>query len=460
MRNKSLKLNFDFAAFPVLCLLCLTFTRPVAVYSQPKMLDGVIAVVGANPILQSELDAKRVQARRDSVEFDMCRELEDLLYRKLLFAQAIKDSIEVTNEQVEDELDRRLRQYIPQFGSIKAFEEFLGKSVEKFKEESREELREVLLVERMQAKITEGVTVSPSEIREFFESIHKDSVPLVNAEIEVGHIVKKPKVNPELKKYAKEKITALRDDIVAGRKDFATAAIINSMDPGSAPQGGLYKNVQRGSFNNPEFDAAAFRTKEKEVSPVFETAFGYHILTVDAIRGEEVDLRHILIMPQPSPEDMMQAKLFLDSVADLVKKDSISITEAASRFSDDEETKMHGGLIANPYTGSTRFEMDQLGQIDQFLVFTTDKLKTGELSAPSLTQGRDGSQVYHIVYVKSRTEPHRANLKEDYQRIQDEALAQKKDKIVNAWIRKKITSVYFRISDQYKNCKFDNPWVN
>lgn len=448
-----------------LFLLCAVFFSPLIrrgsggeVAAQPKTLDGVIAVVGVSPILQSELDAKRIQAKRDSMPYSACDALEEILYQKLLFAQAIKDSVEVTDEQVEEELDRRLRQYIPQFGSIKAFEAFLGKSVEKFKEESREELREVLLGNRMQARITEGITVSPAEIKAFFEDIHKDSIPLINAEVEVGHIVKVPKIDPELKKYAKEKISSLRDDIIAGRKDFATAAIINSMDPGSAPQGGLYKDIQRGTFV-PEFDAVAFRISEKEISEVFETSFGYHILVVESRRGEEVDLRHILIAPQPSPEDMGRAKTFLDSVANLVRKDSISITEAASRFSDDEETKHNGGLLSNPYTGSTKLEMNQLGQIEQFLVFTIDKLKAGELSEPSLTQTREG-QVYHIVYVKSRTEPHRANLKDDYQRIQDEALAQKKEKAVTDWIRKKLTSTYVRVAEEYKNCKFDSPWVH
>ena len=313
-------------------------------------------------------------------------------------------------------------------------------------------------MQRMQGKITEGITVSPAEVKEFFERIPKDSVPLVNAEIEVGHIVRIPKVNPELKKYAKEQIESIRKDILAGKKDFSTAAIISSMDPGSAPQGGLYKNVQRGTFVS-EFDAVAFRAKEKEVSEVFETTYGYHILMLESRRGDEIDVRHILIAPQPSPEDIGKAKFFLDSIAVLIRKDSISFTEAASRFSEDEETKHSGGLISNPYTGSTKFEMDQLGQIDQFLVFTTDKLKTGEPSDASITQGRNGAQVFHIVYVKSRTEPHRANLKEDYQRIQDEALANKKNKVVNEWVKKKIASTFVSISDEYKKCKFDNPWV-
>ena len=443
----------------ILCCVFFSFFRGKEAVAQNKVLDGVIAVVGANPILQSELEAKKLQSKHDSLVFNTCTALEDLLYQKLLFAQAIKDSVEVSDEQVEDELERKLRQYIPQFGSIKAFEAFLGKSVEKYKEEVREDMREVLLVQKMQAKITDGITVSPAEVKEFFEDIPKDSIPLVNAEVEVGHIVKVPKVDPLLKKYAKDKIAGLRDDIITGRKDFADVAFNNSDDPGSAKQGGCYTNIQRGTFV-PEFDAVAFRMKENEISDVFETSYGYHILKVKSRRGEEIDVCHILITPQPSSDDMLKAKTFLDSIAGLVKKDSISITEAASRFSDDEETKMHGGLISNPYTGSTKFEMDQLGQIDQFLVFTTDKLKVGELSAPSLTQSREGQQVYHIVYVKSRTEPHRANLKDDYQRIQEEALAAKKEKAINAWVKKKIASTYLHISDEYKNCKFDNKWVN
>ncbi|MBI4929505.1 MAG: peptidylprolyl isomerase [Bacteroidetes bacterium] len=428
-------------------------------FAQPKVLDGVVAIVGSSPILQSEVESKRVQAKLDSVEFDRCSALEDLLYQKLLLAQAIKDSVEITDEQVEEELERRLRYYIQQFGSVLAFENFYGKNVEKFKEEFREELREVLLVQKMQAKVTDGITVSPSEVKDFFDAIPKDSIPLINAEIEVGHIMRKPKINPELKKYAKEKLETIRQEIIAGKKDFSTAAILYSEDPGSASKGGLYDHVQRGTFV-PEFDAMAFRMKEKEVSEIFETDFGYHILMVEARRGEEIDVRHILLVPQPAPEDLLKAKTFLDSIADLVKKDSISITEAASRFSDDEDTKHTGGLISNPYTGSTKFEMSQLSQIDANLVFTTDKLKTGELSATELTQSHDGKQSYHIIYVKSRTEPHRANLKEDYQLMQDEALAAKKDKEVSKWIKKKITSNYIRVSEEYKNCKFDNKWIN
>jgi len=428
-------------------------------YGQAQVLDGVVAIVGGNPILMSEVESKSRQAKLDSVSFDFCSALEDALYQKLLLAQAIKDSVEVTDEQVEDELDRRLRQYIPQFGSVKAFEEFLGKSIEKFKEESRTDLREILLVQKMQAKITEGVTISPSETKEFFDAIPKDSIPLINAEIEFGHILKNAKINPELKKYAKDKISALRDDIIAGRKDFETAAIINSMDPGSSAKGGLYENVQRGTFV-PEFDAVAFRAKEKEVSEVFESKWGYHILKVESRRGDEIDVRHILIIPEPSPEDLFHSKTLLDSIVAYVKKDSISFTEAASRFSDDEETKHNGGLIMNPNTGSTKFEMNELSRIDPTLIFVIDKLKAGESSSPSITQNGDGKQAYHVIYVKSRTEPHRANLKEDYQRIQDEALAAKKEKIVNTWIKKKLTTTYVRVFDEHKKCKFNNPWVN
>ena len=424
-----------------------------------QVIDGVIAVVGGSPILQSEVDSRRKQAKMDSVAFNQCVALEDMLYQKLLFAQALKDSVEVTSEQVEEELERRMRHWITQFGSVQSFETFIGKNVENFKEESREELREVLLVQKMQAKISEGVTVSPLEVKEFFDAIPKDSIPLVNAEIEVGHIVKKPAINSELKKYAKEKIETIRQDIISAKKDFATSAIIHSVDPGSAPNGGLYKNVPRGTFVA-EFDAVAFRAKEKDISEVFETDYGYHILMVESIRGEEIDVRHILITPQPSPEDLLKAKSFLDSIAVLVMKDSISLSEASSRFSDDEETKLNGGLIANPYTGSTKFEMDQLSQIDPNLVFTIDKLKTGETSAPSITQTRDGKQAYHIIYVKSRTEPHRANLKEDYQRIQDQALAKKKQILVHNWIQKKLTSTYVRLTEEYKNCKFNNTWIN
>ncbi|MBI3502026.1 MAG: peptidylprolyl isomerase [Bacteroidetes bacterium] len=438
--------------------LSLVICFSVHAFSQPKVLDGVVALVGASPILQSDVESKRTQAKMDSTKFDRCSALEDLLYQKLLLAQAHHDSLTVSDDQVEDELDKRLRYYINQFGSVKAFENFYGKSVDRFKAEFKDDLKDVMLVQKMQSKITDGITISPAEVKEFFNSIPIDSIPLINAEIEVGHITRSPRVNPELKKYAKEKIEEIRKDILNGKKDFATSAILYSMDPGSAPQGGLYKNIQRGSFV-PEFDAVAFKIKEKDISEVFETEYGYHILMVEERRGDEMDVRHILIIPQPSADDLKKAKTFLDSISDLVHKDSISLTEAASRFSDDEETKHNGGLINNPYTGTTKFEMDQLSQIDPNLVFTIDKLKTGELSQPILSQGKDGKQSYHVLFVKSRTEPHRANLKDDYQKIQDEALAEKKQKITDKWIKKKVATTYVHINDEYKNCSFENKWM-
>jgi peptidyl-prolyl cis-trans isomerase SurA len=203
----------------------------------------------------------------------------------------------------------------------------------------------------------------------------------------------------------------------------------------------------------------AFRIKEKEISEIFETNFGYHILTVESRRGDEIDVRHILIVPQPSSEDLFKAKSFLDSIAMLIRQDSLSLTQAASRFSDDEESKINGGLITNPYTGSTRFEVSELSQIDPNLVFTIDKMKAGEISAPILTQSHDGKPAYHIIFVKSRTEPHRANLKDDYQRLQDEALAEKKNKTIKDWIKKKTAITYIRISEEYKNCPFYSKWI-
>ena len=440
-----------------IAVLFFCLSASITAFTQPQSVDKVVAVVGVNPILQSDIEKKRGQAKLDSIPFNPCSALEDLLYQKLLLVQAVKDSVEVTDEQVEDELDRRLRHFIYQFGSVKAFESYIGKSVDKFKEESKDELKEVLLVQKMQAKITEGISVSPSEIKAFYDAIPKDSIPFINAEVEVGHIVKVPAVNPELKKYAKEKLESIRQDIISGKKDFSTSAISYSMDPGSAMNGGLYKEIQRGSFV-PEFDAVAFRIKEKEVSEVFETTFGYHILMVEERRGEEMDVRHILITPEAADVDLFKAKSFLDSIANLVQKDSISLSEAASRFSEDEETKNNGGLFMNSLTGTTLFEMSQVSQIDPNIVFVIDNLKTGELSAPALTQYQT-KKSYEIIFVKSRTEPHRANLKDDYQRIQQEALAEKKEKNTNSWITKKAATTYIHIDDQYKKCKFDNVWI-
>lgn len=429
--------------------------------AQEKVIDKIVAVVGNNPILKSELEAQYQQmlAQQEPVnENTRCKLLEDLLFQKLLLAQAQKDSLNITEAQVEQELERRMGYYLRQFGSEEKFRSFYGKSSEDYKAELRDNVRDLLLAQQMQAKITNDISVTPSEIKAYYNSIPKDSLPLINAEVEVGQIVKKPGIKPEAKKASKEFIESLRQRILKG-ESFATLAALYSKDPGSASKGGLYPRVQRGEFV-PEWDAWAFRLKPGEVSEVFETVYGYFIIQLVERRGEEVEARSLLYFADVDPSDLLDAKLSLDTVYTKLSADTITLSEAAARYSEDDETKHNGGLIVNPYTGSTLFAMDEIGQYDQNVAFAIDKLKVGEYTKPTPFTTHDAKQAYRILYLKKRTEPHVANLKDDYQKIQGAALNKKQEEATQAWIKKKLADNFVRIADDYKNCTFSNKWIN
>ncbi|MCW3083807.1 MAG: parvulin-like peptidyl-prolyl isomerase [Bacteroidetes bacterium] len=430
------------------------------VMAQEKVIDKIVAVVGTNPILKSELEAQYQQmvAQQEPVDGNTkCKLLEDLLFQKLLLAQAQKDSLEVSEDQVEQELDKRMRYYIQQFGSEEKFKAFYGKSSEDYKADLKDNVRDLLLAQQMQSKITSDLSVTPSEIKAYFNNIPQDSIPLINAEVEVGQIVKKPAIKPEAKKEAKDFIEGLRQRILKG-ESFATLAALYSKDPGSASKGGLYEHIQRGQFV-PEWDAQAFKMKQNEVSEVFETMYGYFIIQLIERRGEEVDARSLLIYAEVEPTDLLNAKLSLDTVFTKLAADTISFGEAAARFSEDEETKHNGGLIVNPYSGSTLFAMDEIGQVDQNVAFAIDKLKVGEYTKPMPFTTHDGKQAYRILYLKKRTEPHRANLVDDYQKIQAAALSKKQQDVISVWIKKKLADNFVHIADDYKTCTFSNKWV-
>jgi peptidyl-prolyl cis-trans isomerase SurA len=431
------------------------------IFAQEKVIDKIVAVVGTNPILKSELEAQYQQmlAQQEPVdENTRCKLLEDLLFQKLLLAQAQKDSLEVTDAQVEQELDRRMRYYLQQFGSEEKFKDFYGKSSEDYKADLKDNVRDLLLAQQMQGKIVNDITVTPSEIKTYFNNIPADSVPLINAEVEVGQIVKKPIVRPEAKKAAKEFIESLRQRILKG-ESFATLAALYSKDPGSANKGGMYEKVERGQFV-PEWDAWAFRLKPGEVSEVFESVYGYFIIQLVERRGEEVSARSLLYFPDVEPADLLTAKLSLDTVFTKLNTDTITFSDAAARYSEDEDSKNNGGLMVNPFNGSTLFAMDEIGQFDQNVAFAIDKLKVGEYTKPMPFSTREGKQAYRILYLKKRTEPHRANLTDDYQKIQSATLNKKQMDVTQAWIKKKLADNFVHIADDYKSCNFSNKWIN
>jgi peptidyl-prolyl cis-trans isomerase SurA len=425
---------------------------------KPKgiIVDKVAAVVGKNLILASDIENQYSQALSSGeTPPPKCSVLEELLFTKLLVHQAEVDSIEIPEKQVQQELDQRMRYYVAQVGSEEKLEEYYGKSIAQLKEDFKEDVREMLLARQVQQGITADVKVTPSEVRTMFNSFSVDSLPLLNAEMEIAQVVKKIEVNEDEKNIVREKIRKIRDRIVDG-EDFATLAVLYSEDTESAKRGGELGFVGRNDLV-PEFAAEAFNLKGKEISRIVESQFGFHIIQLIKRRGEMINVRHILISPKFSSADLKKAQLELDSIKNQIASGKITFEEAALKFSDDAETKLNGGLLINPATGTTKFDV---AEIEPGLFFILDKLKLGEVSDVTKQAASDNKPAFKLLTIKSKSEPHRANLKDDYQRLQNIALQQKQAKTVNTWINKKRKQSYIKVTEEYMGCQFRNTWFD
>ncbi len=444
-----------FLILPLVLLL-----SPDAVTAQSRsdtIIDGVVGIVGGNVILKSDIENQYLQIRSQGSILGTapkmkCQIFENLLYQKLLLHQAQVDSLTATDSQVEAEMDRRMRYFISQAGTPDRLEEHFGKSLLEIKNELKEVIREQMLTEQEQQKITKDVAVTPAEVKAFFRKIPKDSIPLVNSEFEIGMIVKRPLIGETEKQEARDKMKGFRDRIAKG-DDFSTLAVLYSEDPGSSKQGGELGMFKRGEMRA-EFEAAAFKLKPGEVSDIVETEDGYHLIQMIERRGEYVNARHILVQPRVSPVNLNQARQTLDSIAALIATKKKTYNDAVTAFSDDPG-KNSGGLMVNPASGNSKWEADQ---IDAKVFFVIDKLKPGEISTPVLTSDR-GKQDYRIYYLKSRSNPHKANLEEDYARIHQMALEKKKENTIDGWIRDKMNSTFLSISEEFRNCVFQRNWI-
>lgn len=437
-------------------IILLIFSANIC-FAQEQVIDEVIAVIGSYPVKYSDLQRLKKQMEEQGEEgviLSDCELLEQLLFQKMLVYQAQVDSVEVNDKQVEQELEKRIRFFAEQLGSEQKLEEFYNKTISEIKDEFRDDIREQLVAQTMQGKIAGDIKITPSEVRAYYNSIPSDSLPFINSEVEIGHILKNPPVAQAEKDAVKEKLEKLRERIIGGT-DFASMAALYSEDPGSAARGGELGFMSRGQLV-PEFEATGFNLKEGEVSRVIETLFGYHIIQMIDRRGEQYNLRHILLIPKTSPADLYNAQLSLDSIYNYLLTDTIKFDKAALKYSDDAETKYNGGLIVNPQSGTTRFEVSEL---DKQLFFTIDQLKVGEFTKPMAYVTPEGKKAYHILYLKSRSEPHKANLKDDYQRIQNVAASEKQARTINDWIRKRRKSTYIQIDQKYHSCIFKNNWL-
>jgi len=443
-------------------LVLLSFTLFISVASAQKhSLDKIAAVVGSSIILQSDIELKygTYLAQGNPPNPDIkCEIAQQFITQKLLAAQAIIDSVDVKDDEVDADIDRRMRGMIQRAGSQDRLEQFLGRSVIQYKDEIRPDIKEELIAEKMRQKITTDINTTPEDIKRFFNAIPKDSLPTFNKTVEVGEIQFNPKLTEAEKSYYRSKAQELLDRIKKG-EDFSALARLYSQDPVSALQGGDLGFADRSTYVK-EFSAWAFRLKAGEFSPVFETDFGYHFLQVIERRGEQVHVRHILIVPAVTDASLQRAKAKADSVYDfLTKNNKITFSNAAAYYSDDKETKYNGGMMLNADNVETRTTYIPTDRLDPQIALTVDTMKVGSMSKPQLFTDAAGKKSYKILYLKSSVNAHKANLVDDYPKIKEYATNDKINRKVSEWFQKRRRQTFIKIDPQYQQCGGLKGWA-
>jgi peptidyl-prolyl cis-trans isomerase SurA len=443
------------AAFTLILLFCSTLS------SQQKIkIDGLAAVVGDFIILDSDIDKTLIDLQSQGVatdNLDKCSLLGKLMEDKLYAHHAEQDSLEIDNQQIFNYVDQTIDYFISQLGDIDKVLEFYKKEDEQtFRQELFEINKVNQLSQKMQSKIVDEIEITPEEVKQFFNKIPRYDLPIFGAELEISQIVVKPEVSEAEKKKVIDRLESIRDDVVINGSSFATKAILYSQDPGSRSTGGKYTLNRNRPQMVKEFRDVAYRLKENEVSEPFETEFGWHIVKVDRIRGQEVDVRHILLTPEISPDAMAEAKKKVDLIRKRVVDGELTFQEAAKSFSDEKSTKNNGGVLINPTTGDTRFE---LTKIDPVLYNQIQRLGDNEISSPLLEQDRQGNQSYKLIMVSDRFDEHVADYSKDYIKIKELALKEKQLTAIQKWMNEKIIDTYISVNDQNKQCNFANKWL-
>jgi len=415
-----------------------------------QLIDGVVAVVADYTIMQSEIEQQVLQMRGAGIPSSVlkCKLLEQYVQEKLLIDQAKIDSLEVTDSEVEGQLNNRMDHFIQQFGSREELETYFGRTVLEIKEDFRENIRNQILAQRMQHELTKNITITPSEVRAFYNSMPRDSVPYIDAQVEIAQIVAYPPLGEQVIFEVREKLLELRKRIMDG-ESFETLAILYSED-GSASNGGEIGYSSKTQLD-PEYAKAAFSLKANQVSKIVESEFGFHIIQLIDRKDDRVNTRHILIRPKISADARKKAVARLDSITDLINKDSITFEKAAQFFSQDKKSRVNNGLVVNPNSNSSLFEMKELETRDYIVI---RDMKIGDVSKPYESSDENKKVMYKMVKLKSRTDPHRANLKQDYVLLQNMALFDKKSKIVNKWVQEKQAETFIHIDTRFAGCDF------
>ncbi len=427
----------------------------------PQILDKIIAIVGNKIILKSEVDMQIQQLMisgtlDNAIKTDeiQCEILEDMLLQKLLLMQAEIDSVEVSDDQINNELDRRIRYFTSMFGNVQELEKYYNKSILELKEELREPLKDQLLITAMHDKLVSNVTVTPSEVEKYYKKMPSDSIPIIPAQWEIGIIAIAPSLTQEENNMLISKLQDIKKRI-NNVSDFEVMARLYSEDPATAKNGGETGYFTKGVME-PTFENAAFSlTKPGEISPIIETSYGYHILQLIDRKGEQVNVRHILVRKQPSNNAIQIAKQKADSIYNLLIKNEITFADAAKKFSKLEGDLTQGGMILSANGGFTL----TTNEIDAKFLPILDTMKNSKFSKPFLYMENDGTPTYRILWLKNYIPPHKASLKTDYYLIQMKALEEKKNQAIAKWANNRLQEVYVKIDEDYQGCDFKYPWI-
>jgi len=442
-------------------LLSLAFllTSLLSFCQKGTLIDGIVAVVGNQPVLKSELEGEKMNMKQQGFSMDApnaeCMILEDLLFQKLLVFKAVLDSVEVPESEIQATIEQRLNYFISQLGSPEAFEQYYGKSIAEFKADFHDPIKEQLQSQKMMGTISSGVKVTPKEVEQFFRKIPEDSLPLISAQVQYAQIVIDPQISEARKFQTRAFLDSIKSALMMGKTTMFAQAARHSEDPGSRLKGGCYPLQRRGVFAA-EYEAAVFATDEGGYSPVFETQFGYHFVYVKEKRGEYYEACHILKRPVVTEEAMEEARLKLIEVNNFIKSDSLTFKEAARKYSTDKSTANNDGTVLNAQTGSTRHDVDKLDSQDFFII---DNLEPGDMSTPMLFTKADDTQAYRMLTLMSRTEAHRASLNTDYELIKASCLEKKKKEILDDWVTGQLKHVFVKIDEDYRQCPLEQRWA-
>ena len=446
----------------VFALLAVLFVSASA-FAQNNVIDEVVWVVGDEAILKSDVEAERLNAQYEGRKFDgdpYCIIPEQLAVQKLFLHQAELDSIEVSDQEVFSDVERQLDYLIDQIGSKEKMEEYYNKTTTQIREMLRDNIRNGKIVQQMQRKIIGDIKLVPAEVRRYFKNLPQDSIPYVPTQVEVQIVTLEPKIPQEEIDRVKKQLRDFTERIESGESSFGMLARFYSEDPGSARKGGEYGFTGRGQLV-PQFANVVFNlTEPNKTSKVFETEYGYHIAQLIEKRGDRVSYRHILIKPKVDDAELEAASLRLDSIADDIRKGKFSFDEAATYISQDKDTRNNHGLMVNPNTGTSRFEMQDLAMVSQEVAKAVENLKIGEISEPIIMKNKNAKDVCAIVKLKNRIDGHKATISEDYQRLKSIVQEKMGEEKLQKWILEKQKGTYVRINEDWVKCDFKYPgWI-